>query len=144
MVTVVEGNSKTPFSIATTPRCRGGSYSFPGLLHFTLETYLIMLRVEVGGIKYHFWVLDLTRPVIEPQSTGPLATTLPLCQWAGLWNDENAFKNCENRYGWNVCDRHCVIRRISQDQWFSSVYRRDQRLYVDVALYCIWAGPAKS
>ena len=28
LVTVVEGDLKTPFSIATTPRCRGGRYSF--------------------------------------------------------------------------------------------------------------------
>ena len=27
---------------------------FPGLLHFTLDTYLILLRVKQGGIKYHF------------------------------------------------------------------------------------------
>ena len=26
--TVVEGDQKAPFSIATTPRCRGGLYSF--------------------------------------------------------------------------------------------------------------------
>ena len=25
----VEGDRKAPFSIATTPRCRGGRYSFP-------------------------------------------------------------------------------------------------------------------
>ena len=29
LATVVEGDSKAPFSIATTPRCRGGHYSFP-------------------------------------------------------------------------------------------------------------------
>ena len=29
LVTVVEGNSKAPFSIATTPRCWGWHYSFP-------------------------------------------------------------------------------------------------------------------
>ena len=28
-VTLVEGDPKAPFSIATTPRCRGGRYSFP-------------------------------------------------------------------------------------------------------------------
>ena len=28
LVTVVEGDPKAPFSIATTPRCRGGRYSF--------------------------------------------------------------------------------------------------------------------
>ena len=31
MATIVEGNPNAPFSIATTPRCRGGRYSFPGL-----------------------------------------------------------------------------------------------------------------
>ena len=54
MATIVEGNPKAPFSIATTPRCRGGRYSFPGLLYFTLDAYLIMLSVKQGGIKYHF------------------------------------------------------------------------------------------
>ena len=29
LATIVEGNPKAPFSIATTPRCRGGRYSFP-------------------------------------------------------------------------------------------------------------------
>ena len=29
LVTLVEGNPKAPFSIATTPRCRGERYSFP-------------------------------------------------------------------------------------------------------------------
>ena len=27
--TTVKGNSKAPFSIATTTKCRGGCYSFP-------------------------------------------------------------------------------------------------------------------
>ena len=29
LVTVVEGDPKVPISIATTPRCSGGRYSFP-------------------------------------------------------------------------------------------------------------------
>ena len=29
LVTIAEGDPKAPFSIATTPRCRGGHYSFP-------------------------------------------------------------------------------------------------------------------
>ncbi len=53
LATIVEGNAKAPFSIATTPRCRGGRYSFPGLLYFTLDPYLIMLSVKQGDIKYH-------------------------------------------------------------------------------------------
>ena len=54
LATVVEGYPKAPFSIATTLRCRRGRHFFPGLLHFTLETYLIMLSAKQGGIKYHF------------------------------------------------------------------------------------------
>ena len=54
LATIVEGNPKAPFSIATTPRCRGGRYSFPGLPYFTLDPYFIMLSVKQGGIKYHF------------------------------------------------------------------------------------------
>ena len=37
---IIEGDPKAPFSIASTPRCRRGRYSFPGLLHFTLDTYV--------------------------------------------------------------------------------------------------------
>ena len=29
LATIVEGDPKAPFSIATTPKCRGGRYSFP-------------------------------------------------------------------------------------------------------------------
>ena len=48
------GDPKAPFSIATTLRCGGGWNSFPGLLHFTLDPYLIMQSVKQGSIKYHF------------------------------------------------------------------------------------------
>ena len=55
LVTVVEGDPKALFSRATTPRSGGGATPFPGLLHFTLDPYLIMLSVKHGGIKYHFF-----------------------------------------------------------------------------------------
>ena len=71
-----EGDPKAPFSIATTPRYRGEHYSFPGLLHFTLDAHFIMLSVKQGGIKYHFWVFCMIRPRTEPRSPGPLANTL--------------------------------------------------------------------
>ena len=32
LATVVEGDPKAPFSIATTPKCRGGCYSFPRIV----------------------------------------------------------------------------------------------------------------
>ena len=31
LATVVEGDQKASFSIATTPRCKGGRYPFPGI-----------------------------------------------------------------------------------------------------------------
>ena len=31
-----------------------GATPFLGLLHFTLDTYLVMLNVKQVGIKYHF------------------------------------------------------------------------------------------
>ena len=54
MATLVEGDPKAPFSIATTPRCRGGRYSFSGRFHFTLDAHLMMLNAKQVGIKYHF------------------------------------------------------------------------------------------
>ena len=42
LATLVEGDLKAPFSIATTPRCREGATPFPGLLDFTLDPYLII------------------------------------------------------------------------------------------------------
>ena len=54
LATLVESDPEALFSIATTLRCRGGCYSFLGLLHFTLDAYLIMLSAKQSGIKYHF------------------------------------------------------------------------------------------
>ena len=36
-----------------------------------------------SGIDYHFWVIDMTRPGIEPQLPDHWRTLLPLCQWPG-------------------------------------------------------------
>ena len=48
------GDLKVPFSIATTPRCRGRRYSFSWIVPLYLDTYLILLSVKQGGIKYNF------------------------------------------------------------------------------------------
>ena len=50
LASLVKGDPKIPFSITTTP----GATSFPWLLHFTLDTYLISLSDKQGGIKYYF------------------------------------------------------------------------------------------
>ena len=77
LATLVEGDQKAPFSIATTLTCRRGHYFNPRLLYFTLDMYLILLSVKQGGIKYHFKVFGMMRLGIEPRSSGPLANTLP-------------------------------------------------------------------
>ena len=45
-MTIVVDDPKVLFSVVTTP--------FPGLHHFTLGPYLIMLSVKQGGTKYQF------------------------------------------------------------------------------------------
>ena len=82
LMTLVKGDPKAPFSIATTPRCRGGRYSFPGLLHFTLDAYLIMLSVKQGGIKYHFFKsLVWLNLGLNPDLPGHWWTLYLLGQW---------------------------------------------------------------
>ena len=50
LVTLVESDPKDPFSIAVYRSVGEGATPFPGILHFTLNPYLIMKR----GIGYHF------------------------------------------------------------------------------------------
>ena len=67
LATIVEGDQKAPFSIATTLRSREGTTPYPELFPFTLDMYLILLSVKQGGIKYYFKVFGMTRPGIEPR-----------------------------------------------------------------------------
>ena len=56
-MTYDKDDSKVSFLIATKPR--GGEEANPylGLLHFTLDSYLIMLSIMQGSIKYNFLIL---------------------------------------------------------------------------------------
>ena len=53
-MTVVGGDPKVSFSLAIKPRSWEDATPLPGLFHFTIDPYLIMLIVKQGGIKYHF------------------------------------------------------------------------------------------
>ena len=51
LATVVDGEPKAPCSF------RESANLFPGLLHLTFNTYLLILSVKQGGIKYDFFSL---------------------------------------------------------------------------------------
>ena len=53
LATLVEDDPNAPFLSATTSQSRVGATLFPGMLNFTLDTYLIMLNVKQRGIKYY-------------------------------------------------------------------------------------------
>ena len=78
MVTVVEGDPKVPFRLLPHQGVGEGAIPFLGLLHFTLDPYLIMLSVKQGDNKYYFLVFGMSRPGIEPRSLGPLVNTLTI------------------------------------------------------------------
>ena len=80
--TLVEGDPKAPFSIATTPRCREGRYSFPWIA--PLYSYLIMLSVMQGAIKYHFFNLWYDDLGLSISLSGNTRTLYQLGQWAGF------------------------------------------------------------
>ena len=72
LATVVEGDQKAPFSIATTLRCRGGAPFYPWYASHIAEC--LARRYQVLFLI----VFGTTRPRIEPRSPGPLANTLPI------------------------------------------------------------------
>ena len=84
LATVVEGVQKAPFSIATTPRCRGMRYSFPLIapLYPRYVPYMAECsarRYQVPFLKSLVW-RDLG---LNPGLPDHWWTLCPLDQWAG-------------------------------------------------------------
>ena len=77
LVTVVEGDQKAPFSITTTPRCRGGRYSFPWIA-----------QLYPWYVPLYCWVLS--KEVSSAMNTLP---TRPMRH-----NELNSAKRVENYY----------------------------------------------
>ena len=57
LTALVEGDLMAPFQKLKLRDVGVGATSFPGLLHFTLDPYLIMLSVKQGSIEYYFFSL---------------------------------------------------------------------------------------
>ena len=83
--TVVEGDWKGNFSIATIPRCKGRHYSFPWLLHLPLIRTLQYWVLSKGLSSTIFESLVWLDQGIEPPSPGPLANTLTTISMGQLY-----------------------------------------------------------
>ena len=83
LVTIVKDDLTAPFSIATTPRCRGEWYSF--LWVAPLYPWSIPYNTEwkAKGSSPIFWVFGMIQPEIEPWSSGPLVNTLTIMPITG-------------------------------------------------------------
>ena len=106
LVTIVKGNPKVLFSIPTTPKRRGGRYSIRWINLLYSWSLFIILSVKQGGIKYHFCVFGMTRPGIEPQSSGPLTNTLLIrqtyyCRQLEKYNRHGHFLKTQDWYIFN-------------------------------------------
>ena len=73
-MTLVKGDSKALFSIATTMRCRGARYSF--LCIAPLYPWLQCWVLIKAASSTNFLVFGMTWTGIEPRSPGPLEHTL--------------------------------------------------------------------
>ena len=74
--TVIKGDSKAPFSIATLPMYQGGRYFFPGiapLYPWSMPYNAVLSKAASSNI---LWFFGMTRPGIEHWSPGPLVNSL--------------------------------------------------------------------
>ena len=78
LATVVEEDLEVPFSIATTPWCRGGRYSFHWI--FLVYPWSVPYNAECKANMYQapFFESLVRLPGIEPMFLRPLANTLTI------------------------------------------------------------------
>ena len=77
-MTVVEGNHKAPFSIATIPKCRGGRYSFP--------------RIAPLYPWYVPYIAECQAPFLKALVWGDLGLNSGLPDYWWKWSLNNYFK----------------------------------------------------
>ena len=89
-----EGDRKPPFSIATPPRCKGGTLLFSlncSTLPLIRTLYCWVVSKEVSSTI--FKVFGMTRPGLKPGLPDHWRTLHPLGQWAGKRHVSPGFKN---------------------------------------------------
>ena len=128
-MTIVEGNTKVPFSIATTPRCRGGGYSiswinlsYPWYVPYHVEQYARKYQVRF----FKSLVLWRERFSLIPKrgSTGEsfffyglidfmLFLTLAWRTWVPRVRDIFFVFFTRSTGFWSVCHQPCPITNFS-------------------------------
>ena len=73
-LTIVKGDPKASFSIASTLRCWHSS--FLRIAQLTLDPYLIMLSVKQGGTKYFFFFFFLSLWYDSTRDWTPVSQTI--------------------------------------------------------------------
>ena len=123
LATVVEDDQKVPFSIATTPRCRGWGYSFPWIapLYPWYVPYIAECqarRYQGPFLKYLVWH-DLG---LNPGLPDHWRTLYPLDQWAAL---------CVHIYMF-TCARVCVCASVclkESTHTYTHIHKWTMKLY---------------
>ena len=77
-MTVVKGDLKAPFLIATTPCCRGGCYSFLWIAPLPL-IHILCWVLSKEALSTIFWVFGMTQPGIEKHSNHHANVQLCVC-----------------------------------------------------------------
>ena len=91
---------------------------FPGLLHFTLDTYFIMLSVKQGGIKFHFlslWYDSTWDWTLVSQAIGEHSTTRPIA-WL-VQSHVESYQRLKKWYLIPPCLILSIIRLGSRVKW---------------------------
>ena len=123
LATVVEGDQKAPFSIATTPRCRERHYSFPWITplypwYVPYITECSARRYQVASLKSLVW-RDLG---LNPGLPDHWRTLYPLGQWAGshpYWFPWKSYK-CKQRYLLSISETEFILF-IEWPLWFHQI-----------------------
>ena len=98
MATVDEGDQKAPFSIATTPKCRRGRYSFPWIAAL-YPWYVPYISVKQGGIKVPFLSLwyDLIWDWTQVSRTIGVLSVQEITNWKDCIDfEQNHFSRPDN------------------------------------------------
>ena len=98
---------------------------FPGLLHFTFDPYLIMLRVKQGGTEYHFLSLWYN-------------TTVDLTAVSGTVGEHTS-----RLANWPFCIYSYIEKLLLNDRSTSlstEIFQKNTVIYIYIYRRCSWCS----